>query len=84
MITLLLLVIYIAFIGLGLPDSLLGSAWPAVYAELNIPVGYGSIISILISLGTVSASVFSARLINKFGTGVVTAISTGLSLCIVT
>ena len=79
MITLLLLVIYIAFIGLGLPDSLLGSAWPAVYAELNIPVGYGSIISILISLGTVSASVFSARLINKFGTGVVTAISTGLS-----
>lgn len=79
MMTLLLLVIYITFIGLGLPDSILGSAWPAMYVEFNIPISSQSILTMLISTGTVTASIFSARLINKFGTGLLTAISTLLS-----
>lgn len=79
MMTLLLLVIYIIFIGLGLPDSILGSAWPAIYKEFNIPFSTQSILTILISSGTVTSSIFSARLINKFGTGLLTAISTLLS-----
>ncbi|MBE7083397.1 MAG: MFS transporter [Clostridiales bacterium] len=79
MMTLLLLVIYITFIGLGLPDSILGSAWPAIYIDFNLPVSSQSLLTILISTGTVTASIFSARLINKFGTGLLTAISTLLS-----
>lgn len=79
MATVLLIIIYIVFIGLGLPDSLFGSAWPAIYPEFNVPVSYANIVTILISLGTVMASFFSARLINKFGTGLVTAVSTAVS-----
>ena len=83
MITLLFIVILTTFIGLGLPDSLLGSAWPAIYQDFNVPISYANIISFLISTGTVLSSLFSARLINKFGTGVVTAASTILtSVCI--
>lgn len=77
--TLLLIVIYIVFIGLGLPDSVFGAAWPAIYPEFNQPVGNASIVTMLISSGTVIASFFSARLINKFGTGKITAFSTLLS-----
>ena len=76
MTTVLLIIIYIVFIGLGLPDSLFGSAWPAIYPEFNLPVSYANIVTILISSGTVLASFFSAKLINKFGTGAVTAVST--------
>ncbi|MBR1968381.1 MAG: MFS transporter [Clostridia bacterium] len=76
MATLLLILIYIVFIGLGLPDSLFGSAWPAIYPEFNLPVSAANAVTILISSGTVLASFFSARLINKFGTGAVTAVST--------
>jgi len=79
MITLLLVVIYVVFIGLGLPDSLFGSAWPANYPEFNLPVSYANFVTMLISLGTVLASFFAARLINKFGTGAVTAVSTIIS-----
>lgn len=79
MATLLFVIISITFIGLGLPDSLLGSAWPAIYPDLNIPVSYANFITILISLGTVTASFFSAKLINKFGTGPLTAVSTAIS-----
>ncbi len=83
MMTILLLVIYIIFIGLGLPDSILGSAWPAIYVEFDIPVSFQSILTMLISTGTVTASIFSARLINKFGTGLLSATSTLLStLCL--
>ena len=46
MATLLLLIIYLAFIGLGIPDSLFGTAWPAIYTEFNLPISYGSIITI--------------------------------------
>lgn len=79
MVTVLLIVIYITFVGLGIPDSALGSAWPVIYPDLGIPVGYASFITSLISLFTAIASFFSARLINKFGTGIVTAASTFLT-----
>lgn len=73
---LLLFIIYAIFIGLGLPDSVLGAAWPKIYAELNLPIGYASFITTVISAGTALASFFSAKAINRFGTGVVTAFST--------
>ncbi len=79
MATILLIVIYIAFIGLGVPDSLIGSAWPAIHTELNIPVEAVSIITFLISGCTVLSSMFSARILNKFGTAKVTAFSTAMT-----
>ncbi len=75
MMTLLLLIIYLAFISLGLPDSLLGSAWPTIYSELNVPVSYAGIIAMIIALGTIVSSLQSDRLTYKIGTGKVTAIS---------
>lgn len=75
MIQLLLAVIYISFISLGLPDSLLGSAWPVMYGELNVPVSYAGIISMLIAAGTIVSSLMSDRLTKKFGTGKITAFS---------
>lgn len=79
MATLLLLVIFLAFIGLGIPDSLLGSAWPAIYGELNLPITYANFITILVSLFTVVSSSLSGKIIGKFGTGTVTAVSTLLT-----
>lgn len=76
MATILLVVIYLAFIGLGIPDSLFGTAWPAIYQEFSVPVSYANFVSLLISGGTVAASLLSARLINRFGTGKITALST--------
>ena len=75
----LLVVVYIAFIGLGVPDSLIGSAWPAIHTELNIPVETVSIITFLVSGCTVLSSMFSARILNKFGTAKVTAFSTAMT-----
>ncbi len=72
---LLLSVIYLAFISLGLPDSLLGSAWPTVRVELGVPLSYMGIISMIISLGTVFAGLASERLTKKFGTRGVTFVS---------
>jgi len=72
---LLLIIIYLSFISLGLPDSLLGSAWPSMYNLLNVPLHYAGIISMIISGGTVISSVFSAKIIGRFGTGIVTAVS---------
>lgn len=74
--TLLLLIIYIAFIGLGIPDSLFGTAWPAIYAEYELPISFGSFISVIVSCGTTISSMLSAKAINRFGTGRVTAYST--------
>lgn len=76
MATLLLLVIYIAFIGLGVPDSLFGTAWPAIYEEFHLPISAASCVTLLISGCTVISSLLSARLINRFGTNKVTAVST--------
>ena len=75
----LLVVIYIAFIGLGVPDSLIGSAWPAIHSELNIPVEAVSIITFIISGCTVLSSMFSAKILNKLGTAKVTAFSTAMT-----
>ena len=76
---LLLIVIYIAFIGLGVPDSLIGSAWPAIHTELGIPVEMVSILTFLISGCTVLSSMFSTRILNKLGTAKVTAFSTAMT-----
>ena len=79
MVSLLLPIIYVAFISLGLPDSLLGSAWPSMYLQLGVPVSYAGIISMIISLGTIISSLNSDRLTRALGTGKVTAISVGMT-----
>lgn len=76
---LLLIVIYIAFIGLGVPDSLIGSAWPAIYPEFGISVDSVSCVTLLISGCTVLSSMFSDRLLNRFGTAKVTVFSTAMT-----
>ena len=75
MVHLLLAVIYLAFISLGLPDSLLGSAWPSMHLEFGVPVSYAGVISMIIALGTVVSSLQSDRLTRKLGAGMVTALS---------
>ncbi|MBP3330430.1 MAG: MFS transporter [Clostridia bacterium] len=75
----LLIVIYIAFIGLGVPDSLIGSAWPAIHTEINMPVEAVSVLTFIISGCTVLSSMFSAGILNKFGTAKVTAFSTAMT-----
>jgi fucose permease len=69
------MIIYISFISLGLPDSLLGSAWPSMYNLLNVPLHYAGFISMIIAGGTVISSIFSEKIIRRFGTGIVTAVS---------
>lgn len=75
MYSLLLIVIYLTFISLGLPDSLLGSAWPVMHGDLNVPVAYAGIITMTIAIGTIVSSLFSDKLTKKFGAGLVTFIS---------
>lgn len=75
MVHLLLAIIYLAFISLGLPDALLGAAWPSMYPQFDVPVSYVGIISMIIALGTVVSSLQSDRLTKKLGTGKVTALS---------
>ena len=72
---LLLALIYICFISLGLPDSLLGSAWPVMQETLTVPMSYAGIISIIMSVGTIISSFFSDRMVRKFGPGKITAVS---------
>lgn len=79
MATLLLAIIFIAFIGLGIPDSLLGASWPAIYTDLRLPVSYASYISMLISAGTITSSFMSGKIIKKFGTATVSVLSTILT-----
>lgn len=75
MLTLLLIIIYLSFISLGLPDSLLGSAWPVMQTNLTVPLSFAGLISMIISGGTIISSFFSGRVIKRFGTGLVTFIS---------
>lgn len=75
MYSLLLALIYAAFISLGLPDSLIGSGWPAMHSDLGIPVSYMGIITMIVSGGTIISSLFSDRLTKKFGTRVVSVVS---------
>ena len=79
MIQLLLAVIYLSFISLGLPDSLLGAAWPAMYAGLGVPISYAGIISMIIALGTVVSSLLGDRFTRRWGTGRVTAVSVAMT-----
>lgn len=72
----LLIVIFICFIGVGLPDSVLGSAWPVIYQELNLPISLAGYISATVSACTIVSSLMSARVIKRFGVGGVTAGST--------
>ena len=77
--TFLLGIIYISFISLGLPDALLGSAWPKIYQEFDVPVSFAGAVSMIIALCTVISSLQSDRLTKKFGTGMVTAVSVGIT-----
>ena len=74
-----LCLIYAAFISLGLPDGLLGSAWPVMYQELQVPVSYAGVISMIIAGGTVVSSLQSDRLTLRFGTGWVVVGSVAMS-----
>lgn len=79
MITILLIIIYIAFISLGLPDAILGSAWPMIYKDLNVSISSAGIATMIVSGGTIISSFFSAKAIRKFGTGKVTTFSVFLT-----
>ena len=75
MVHLLLAVIYLAFISLGLPDALLGAAWPSIYPAFGVPVSYMGMVSMIIALGTCISSLLSDRMTRLLGTGKLTALS---------
>ena len=75
MYVLLLSIIYLAFISLGLPDSLLGAAWPTLHVSFGVPISYMGIISVIIAAGTIISSLMSERLTARLGTRTVTAAS---------
>ncbi|GAA4197765.1 MFS transporter [Microbacterium oryzae] len=77
--SLLLAIIYIAFISLGLPDSLIGAGWPAMHSDLGVPVAFAGIITMIIASGTILSSLASERATRRFGTGLVTAVSVALT-----
>ncbi len=79
MITILLIIIYIAFISLGLPDTTMGSAWPMIYQDLQVPVSYAGVFTMIVSGGTILSSFFSEKLIRRLGTGKITAISVAMT-----
>lgn len=79
MTTLLLVIIYVAFISLGLPDAVLGGSWPTMYQEFDVPVSYAGIISMVICLGTIVSSLASDRMTFRWGTGKVTAASVAVT-----
>lgn len=80
MYSLLLVLIYIAFISLGLPDSLLGSGWTVMHAEMNVPISYMGIVSMIISGGTIVSSLLSDKLTRKLSTKIVTVGSVFLTV----
>lgn len=80
MMTVLLIIIFISFIGVGLPDSILGTAWPSIYREFDLPVSLAGYITATVSACTIISSLLSSKVINRFGTGVVTAVSTILTV----
>lgn len=79
MVHLLLAIIYLSFISLGLPDGLLGAAWPTMYGEFSVPVSYAGTVSMIIAFGTIVSSLQSDKLTYKFGTGKVTAMSVAMT-----
>ena len=81
MISLLLGIIYLAFISLGLPDSLLGAAWPVIHQEIGVPLSWSGAVFMIISLGTIVSSLLSDRLTHRLGAGRVTAASVAMTCC---
>ena len=79
MVMLLLGVIYLSFISLGLPDALLGAAWPSIYPLFGVSVSWAGVISMIISLGTITSSLLSDRLTRRLGAGKITAVSVGMT-----
>lgn len=79
MFSLLLAIIYLSFISLGLPDSLLGSAWPVMQVELGVPISYAGIITMIIAGSTIGSSLMADRMIRKMGAGLLTAVSVALT-----
>ncbi len=79
MASLLLAIIYVSFVSLGLPDALLGAAWPVMQTELGVPVSYAGGISLIIALGTVVSSLQSDRMTKWLGAGKVTAFSVAMT-----
>lgn len=77
--SLLLALIYLCFISLGLPDSLLGSAWPVLHKEINVSVSMAGVVSMTICAGTILSSLLSEKLLRKFGAGLVTAVSCAMT-----
>lgn len=75
MTTILLIIIYLAFISLGLPDSLLGAAWPVMQTDLGAPLETAGLLSMTIAGGTILSSLVSGKVLKRFGTGKVTAVS---------
>ena len=75
MVSLLLAVIYLAFISLGLPDSLLGAGWPVMHGFFGVPLSYAGFVSMIVSAGTVTSSLLSERATRKLGTRYVTLFS---------
>ncbi len=79
MVSLLLAVIYAAFISLGLPDALLGAAWPIMHAQMEVPLSYAGVVTFVIAMGTVVSALMSDRITLRLGAGKVTALSVGLT-----
>ena len=79
MVSLLLPLIYLSFISLGLPDGLLGAAWPSIYPVFGVEVSASGILFMIVSAGTVVSSLLSDRLLTRFQAGTLTALSTGLT-----
>ena len=79
MYSLLLAIIYIAFISLGLPDSLVGAGWPVMQQDLGVPIAFAGIITMIIASGTILSSLASERVTRRFGAGLVTAVSVGMT-----
>lgn len=79
MYSLLLAIIYIAFVSLGLPDSLVGAGWPVMHQDLGVPIAFAGIITMIIAGGTILSSLASERVTRRFGVGLVTAVSVAMT-----
>lgn len=79
MYALLLAIIYVAFISLGLPDSLTGAGWPAMHSDLGVPVSFAGLLTMVIAVGTIASSLLSDRLTRRFGAALVTTVSVGMT-----
>ncbi len=77
--TVLLIVIFMGYIGLGIPDSLFGAAWPAIYNDFDLPISYANFVTTISSIGTITSSFLSSRVVSRFGTAKVAAVSTAMT-----